>query len=387
MVLAILTTDSRELLKDYGNEQPRFGTAPTALLQGLAAIPEIQVHLVTCAREKMQSPDRLAGNIFFHSLLVPKIGWMSTFYQGCVRAVRNKLDELQPDIVHGQGTEQECAICAIQSGRPNVITLHGIMSEMVRVTRAKVGSFYWLSSMLERFALRHCAGVFCNSRFTEGLVRPRCRKTWLVPNPVRTEFFTRPLTGLKKPLPTLLNVGSICAYKRQNELIDLAESLHAEGLQFNVHFVGQASRASAYGARFLDRVRNNPRLAYLGLRLDDDLIAAYDSASALVHVSAVETFGVVVAEALARNLKFFGLRNGGIVDVAETVDQAELFNEGDWDGLKRGLKNWMNSGFARPTLAATTMKERYEPLLVARRHWEIYREVLERKDVGKIDRP
>ena len=50
--------------------------------------------------------------------MCPKIGWLRTLYQGCVRATRRKLREIQPDIVHGQGTERDCAIGAVLSGFP-----------------------------------------------------------------------------------------------------------------------------------------------------------------------------------------------------------------------------------------------------------------------------
>ena len=54
-------------------------------------------------RISLASPEKIAPNIFYHSLLVPKIGWLRTGYQGCIRAVRKKLQEIQPDIVHSQG--------------------------------------------------------------------------------------------------------------------------------------------------------------------------------------------------------------------------------------------------------------------------------------------
>src|SRR4051812_41231932 len=98
MKIAILTTDSREHYRDYGNPVPAFGTAPEALLQGFADLPGTEVHVISCARERMKSPEKLAPNIYFHSLYVPKLGWMKTLYQGCIRAVRKKLKEIQPDI-------------------------------------------------------------------------------------------------------------------------------------------------------------------------------------------------------------------------------------------------------------------------------------------------
>src|SRR5471030_3182490 len=87
MKIAILTTDNREPYRQYDKPAPWFGTAPEALLQGFAQLPEIEVHVVSCTQQPMvSSPGKLADNVFFHSLHVPKIGWQRTLYQGCVRA-------------------------------------------------------------------------------------------------------------------------------------------------------------------------------------------------------------------------------------------------------------------------------------------------------------
>src|SRR5437763_1418615 len=86
MRVAILLTDNREPFKDYTHPVPYFGPAPEALLQGLAQLPEVEVHIVSCARARVAAPEKLAPNTFFHTLHVPKIGWMRTLYFGCIQA-------------------------------------------------------------------------------------------------------------------------------------------------------------------------------------------------------------------------------------------------------------------------------------------------------------
>src|SRR3954447_17740222 len=103
MKLALISTDNREHYKDYKAPAPYFGTAPEALLQGFAALPELEVHVLSCTQKAMKSPAKLADNIWFHSLYVPKHGWLRTSYQGCIRTVRRKLKTIKPDIVHAQG--------------------------------------------------------------------------------------------------------------------------------------------------------------------------------------------------------------------------------------------------------------------------------------------
>ena len=102
MRIALLTVDNREPNRDYHATVPYFGTAPEALLQGFATLPDLEVHVVTCTQKPMKSPEKLAPNLWFHSLNVPKVGWMRTSYQGCIRAIRRRLKVIQPELVHGQ---------------------------------------------------------------------------------------------------------------------------------------------------------------------------------------------------------------------------------------------------------------------------------------------
>jgi hypothetical protein len=76
MKIAFLTTDNREQLSDYKNPHPHFGTAPAALIDGFAMLPnEVEVHVISCARQKMHAPEKLAPNIYFHQPFVPPLGW------------------------------------------------------------------------------------------------------------------------------------------------------------------------------------------------------------------------------------------------------------------------------------------------------------------------
>jgi glycosyltransferase involved in cell wall biosynthesis len=374
--VAILTTDNRGPFQQHHLERPWFGMAPEALLQGLEEIPELEVHVVSCIRKRVNAPEKIGRNIWFHSLVVPKIGWIRTGYSGCLIAVRRRLRRIQPHLVHGHGSETEGAMCAAFSGYPNVITPLGIMREMARITHARPGSFYWLSSLLEGIAFRRSLGVLGNSRYTIEKVRDRARRVWLVPNAIREAFFFEPLPQTPPSECLLLNIGTVTAYKQQNELLDVFEQLHREGLRFKARFLGLAGRQGAYGARFLDRIQNSPYIAHSGFQSLPEVISEMDAASGLVHVSQIESFGLVVAEALARNLKFAGFCSGGVADIVETVDGAECFAGGDWEGLRTSLSRWIKAGAPRPTQAAATIRARYHPSEIARQHLRVYREAL-----------
>jgi glycosyltransferase involved in cell wall biosynthesis len=380
MRIALLTTDNREHYAKYDLPAPCFGTAPEALLQGFAQLKDVEVHVVSCTRRSMKSPEKLASNIYFHSVLVPKMGWLRTLYRGCIRATRNKLREIRPDVVHGQGTERDCAISAVFSGFPNVVTIHGNMAELARLFRARVGSYHWLAARLEDFTLPRTAGVFCNSAYTESLVRPRAKKTWRVSNALQSAFFETPAANSNRlSPPVILNVGVITERKRQVELLDVIQTLEQRGLKFQFQFIGDINRASPYGAAFLNKIKPLEAKGcarYLGPMPTLELIRQFDTASALVHFPTEEAFGLVVAEALARNLKLFGARLGGIQDIAGDVPGSELIDSQDWAVLTEALASWLQQEQSANQDSLELMRQRYHPAVVARRHVEIYREVV-----------
>jgi glycosyltransferase involved in cell wall biosynthesis len=376
--VAILTSDKRDHDRDYANPAPGFGAAPAALLQGFAQLPEVEIHVVSCTQQPMRAPEKIAENIWYHALHVPKTGWMRTLYQGCIRATRKKLREIRPDIVHGQGTERDCAISAVLSGFPNVLTIHGNMRSVAEFYRAWPGSFYWLAARLEGFALRRTAGVFCNSAYTESLVRPSAPKTWRVPNALRPAFFVPPSQTTRGVRPVLLNVGAVSPHKQQAEILAVARKLWQRGLRFEMQFAGTVDQRTGYDAGFMRQIAGAERAGYarhLGMLQTNELVAAMDAASALVHFPLEEAFGLVVAEALARNLKLFASSAGGVPDIATGIESAELLPMNGWIALENSIARWLEAGCPRPSGVAEVMRRRYHPGVIARRHLEIYREI------------
>jgi len=376
--IAVITTDNREHDRNYSAATPYFGAAPEALFQGFKQIPDLEIHVIGCTQRPMKSPDKLSENTWFHSVHVPKIGWLRTGYLGCMQAVKRRLKMIEPDIVHGQGTERDCAVEAVFSGLPNVLTIHGNMAEITRLFRSSHGLHGVMQSKLETQVLKRTIGVFCNSEYTEKLVSPRAKRTWRVPNALRELFFAPRKPGSPGKKCTLLNVGLVSKRKRQAELLEAARRLHEQGLDFELHFIG-AFEAGAYSARFRELLREAEAAGYarhLGMKSAQELVACLDAADGLVHCPSEEAFGLVVPEALARDVKFFGTRTGGIVDICAQVPGAELFDAEDWTGLTAAMADWIRAGHPKPSGAAEIMRKRYHPAIVAQRHLEIYREVL-----------
>jgi len=379
MKIAFLTTDNREQQNQYERSAPFFGPAPTAVLEGFAQLDgDLEVHVISCTRRPMPAPRKLADHIWFHQPVVPRAGWGRTIFSGCVMAVRKVLREIQPDLVHGQGTERDCAMSAVLSGYPNVLTIHGIMRAVAKAQGAKTLSYYGMATLLERFAIGRTAGVFCNSAYTESQIAPFARQTWRVPNCIRGEFFA-PLPDPAFRKRRVVVLGSIIHYKQSLEILKMWRGVAERHHDVILTFVGR-SGGDRYSQEFRDLL-TDPVLSGKAEHIEwleaDELIPLLDSARGMIHFPTEESFGLAVAEGLARNLKLFASRTGGVPDVAHGCDGVEFFAANDWPGLSRAAGRWLEEGMpvvnSNPTIAS-----RFSPIAVASKHLEIYRSVLNR---------
>jgi glycosyltransferase involved in cell wall biosynthesis len=88
----------------------------------------------------------------------------------------------------------------------------------------------------------------------------------------------------------------------------------------------------------LEHIFAGTKTNFVGYLHGEELSQAYASADAFVFASALETFGLVVVEAMAAGLPVISSRVGGIPDVVQEAKNGYTFDVGDIDGLIRGVQ-------------------------------------------------
>ena len=382
MKVAFLTTDNRDQLKDYSATSPSFGPAPEALLEGFALLPDVELHVISCARQNMSSPAKVAPNSFFHCLQGPKLGWMRTLFQGCIRAVRKKLAEIQPDIVHGQGTEGHNSLAAVFSGFPNVLTIHGNMRLIAKVTKPRMFSYDWLAARLEGLTIPRSQGVVCITRHTEQQVAGLAQRTWVLPNAVHPSFFEVNAEPAPQEVPLVLCVARVCALKNQNAFIRSLDPL-ARKHKLKLVFVGKVKELEPYGREFARLVDERPWCQKVGHADRSQLQAWLRRAGLLVLSSLEENCPMVILEAMAAGVPVVATRVGGVPDLITEGETGFLCDVHDAAGMQAQVEKALDSPEATAEMARRAKKlaqERFHPRVVARRHVEIYRDVLAHPD-------
>jgi glycosyltransferase involved in cell wall biosynthesis len=378
MKIAILTTDNREHFQDYDNPAPYFGTAPEALLQGFEEIGGMEIHVVSCTQRPVRAPEKIAANIWYHNLHVPKIGWLRTAYQGCIRATRKKLREIQPDVVHGQGTERDCALSAVFSGFPSIITIHGNMRLIAKMQRPRPFSFFWLAAQSETLAVPRARGVVCITNYTREAVAGLANKTWIVPNAVDASFFKVQPEINPDAAPVILFVGYICQRKNQNAFIRALDPM-AANRKFRLVFLGGVTREDPYGREFFELLRTRAWCEHGGFVDREKLKTWLHESTMLALPSLEDNCPMTVLEAAAASVPVVAANVGGVPDLVEDGKTGLLCDSQSAASMAGAVEKLLaQPQFARTLAMAANRRahERFHPAIIARRHLEIYREVL-----------
>jgi glycosyltransferase involved in cell wall biosynthesis len=359
----------------------------------------------------MSSPTKLADNIWFHSIHVPKVGWLRTGYAGCILAVRKKLKEIQPDIVHGQGTERDCAISAIASPYPKILTIHGNLRLIKKTVGLRPFSAVWLQSFLEGFVVPRFDGVICITRYTQQAVAQEAQKTWVIPNAVDPIFLSLGedrlgatgdsttshveisdklhdadlISSFSAPsnhIPVILVVANIDPRKNQISFIRALDRLAADQ-RFHLKFFGKCGEDD-YGKEFQSLVAHRSWCSFGGMIGRHELRQEFAMASLLALPTLEDNCPMVVLEAQAAGIPVMASNVGGIPDLIEDGVTGLLTDPARPDSMRHAIFRLLSDSNLTATISFNARLQsikRFHPNVIAQRHLEIYRELLSSKSL------
>jgi glycosyltransferase involved in cell wall biosynthesis len=378
MKIVQITTDNRNQERNYDHPDPYFGTAPAGLIDGFSLLDGVELHVVSCTSVRMRSPEKIASNVYFHQPYMPKLGWGRSMFLGCAWATRRLLREIKPDIVHGQGTERDCAMAAVLSGYPNVLTIHGNMRVHAARPEQRGNKYYKMAAILEKFCLKRTHGVVAISNYTRELVQDITPRTWLLPNAVDRRFFD--VHPTQSDIPRILFVGSLDPRKNPLGLLHACAPMLREG-KCTLALAGQFHAESDYGREVMALIESLPGISLLGFLDRDALAAEFARSSLLVLPTFEDNCPMVVLEAMAAGLPVAASRVGGIPDLVDHETNGLMFDPHDPADVRKGIERLVNEPETRARLGTAgriTAQERFHPKVIATGHLKIYREVLGR---------
>ena len=274
------------------------------------------------------------------------------------QAIAQAVADAACDVVHAHWT-YEFALGALDSGTPHVITAHDCPKQVLKYTRSPYRALRWL---MAREALAKAGTVTAVSDYMARRVQPMARvPVAVVPNPVAGHVLAR---GQARVAPRGLCVGMVCngwgvlknpkpalhAFAKLRRRLPTAE-LHVFGTDFGP---GERAQDWAQAKHCAGGVIFHGAVSH---RL---LIASLAGMDLLLHPALEESFGVVVAEAMALGLPVVaGADSGAVAWVAGPgqwlcdVSSADAIFEALSDALEDATAYGLASHAGRQRVQAT----------------------------------
>jgi glycosyltransferase involved in cell wall biosynthesis len=312
--VAMLVVDGNDVrgssMKSDTKASPNVHPAIEALLQGFEALGGIEIHVLFGS---LRPPTRIRssqGAVHYHSIPYRRVcgGLSGAGFLGRFFSLRNYVRSHSFDLVHAQGSERESAWTAVFSGIPSVITLHGLMGEVVKMKGNRTLWHYWVAALLERLATKRTDGVVAISPYALRVVLGITARARFIPNAVRSEFYQE--SGLKKgDVPTVLFVGNLTHVKRPDWFIRAVDALWKEGLSFKARMLCMGNPKHPYFNEIVAMADRLPASRKIDLRFNvSDVAAELAQADILFAPSTWESMGIAVCEAMAKRLCVVGSR-------------------------------------------------------------------------------
>lgn len=183
-------------------------------------------------------------------------------------------------------------------------------------------------------------------------------------------------------VPQLVYVGTVQHYKGVGLLLEAFRELLSVSGEARLRVVGEGAARKDYEAR-VKRWGLHDRVSFAGHVPHGRISEVYDRASVVVapHIW-VEPFGRTIAEAMARGCIVVTADHGGPAELVQAGRTGFLFRSGSPEALRETLARALSlSEDERRTMsraARAWVRHHLDPDLIARRHEEVYADLLSR---------
>ena len=360
--IAILAAFPLHHLKGFGNAfQPKghYATWLPQIAEAWDGQKEVEIHWIVMSELVQERRDVSEWGQMFHVLPTTQRGRSTTLFREDRRAIGAVLDEIQPDLVHGWGTEDVYGLAAVLSGRPNIVSMQGILSYYALKNRMPARSY--LQAMLELFILWKAEKVTTESEWGRDVARRRnpFAKVELVEYGVQQVFFETKWQP-EETKPFALFVGGISPRKGIQDLVEAFRSPKLSSSELVVIGGGEGE--------WSENLQKSapPNIRWLGRKTAAETAQFMAKAWCLVLPTRADTSPNVVKEARVVGLPVITTRNGGQASYVRDGEDGYFVECGEVNGLIQKIGKVLGC-FAKANEMGDRGKENFRGLFTAKR--------------------
>ncbi len=351
------------------------------LVSSLKDDPELEVHVLTIDYDR-DVPYRPIENVQVHWLEAVKGRNRLTLFAPERKWIKQKIEELRPDMVHVHGTDIY-GFATRKLPHKTLLTVHGILSKEAKIVEKNLK---WRVKVLnniknnfnhyfENATLKAARHIIVISPYVEQQIKDRTDATFYhIDNPVDHRFFelkNRAIPG------QFLFVGMIRARKGVLGLAKAVQQLAAARSDVKLHLVGKIFEPEYFNLleKFISENHLENNIIYRGRISDEELFREFEECQAVVMNSIEESSPMVIEQAMAAGKAVIATRVGGIPFLVEHGKSGLLVDYGNQSEMAKALDFiYTNSKRAQRMgeYAKKIAEARFKQNNIARKTKEIY---------------
>lgn len=373
--VAILAEFPLHVIPDFGEAyvpKGHYATWFPQLAQAYAGFPDLDAHWIVLS-PRLKEPREVRWNgQTFHILPTGTRGRASTLFAKDRKAIQSRIASIQPQLVHGWGTEDVHGLAAVNSGLPNIVSLQGILSHYILKNRMPLRNY--LQATLELYVLLKAGCVTVESSWGRDVVlhrNPKARVR-IVEYGVQNDFLE--IKWRPDPRkPAAIFIGSLVPRKG---IQDAVASFRDPALaQAELWAVGGDGDAWAEKLR----AEAPPNVRWLGQKTPAQTAELLSRAWCFLLPTRADTSPNVVKEARVIGLPVISTPCGGQTAYIRHGENGFLIEPGDIEALTRSAVALL-SGLERCKAMGACDHEKHRqilhPMETARNFYRIYREII-----------
>lgn len=371
---------SKELGLDI-KKVKRITTWNENLATKLSELPETDVTFITSTKSIKKTKKVKKGNLkVIYFVSPPKVN-VFTLYYYTIYNVKNIIDNINPVIVHGIGTEHIWPSIATKYKKKNVITLHGILHAFNKNESLGLFSLKRFFAFHEKKILKKNQNIISINPY----VNEVCNKInpnhsyFYIPNPVSNLFqYVQAKPNLSNQI---LFIGDFEVRKNVALLLKTISSneLHKH-YDFKIKIIGRIKDREYYDSVLSSISKNIIELIQIEpFMLPKDIAFEMSKSSMLVLTSQNETAPMVIAEAMTVGLPVIATDVGGVKYMIEHDKNGYVIDQGSSDQLFFFLKKLLTNNDLRKKVGSAAREyafTHYDAEIVAKKTLQVYKNIL-----------
>ena len=345
------------------------------------------MHLVTTSTFVTKDQIIRKDNITYHVLKAPIPRWITrcaglpntaTLLLPAAVAMVRYIRSMKPDIVHGHGTEGAFSLPAIYSRLPNVVSIQGIISEVVKT---EPSMRYRIIKGIERHTIRNAMAANPKTQLSAAYVRNLAPwvEQYFIEAAIDKVFWK---SAVPPPRENLFFVGTLIKRKGIEEWIKAFVKLKGFFPRLKGYIIGKGEpKYERWLHSLVERMNLMESVHFTGQRDHPEMACFFKRGGVFCLPSYVENSPNVVMEAMAAGLPIVSTDVGDLKKIVHDKKSGLIVRPGNVKSLTGALGHI----FERPQLHLEFGAEgrkiatmRWRPEVIAEKHLQMYDSLLKK---------